>query len=519
LSSPSPSNAEIPASETQTSTTYGQILKSSSILGGAQGLNLLIAMARTKVVAMLLGPAGIGMVTLFQSMTTMVGTIAGLGVSSSGVREVADACASDDPQRIAISSRILIRLSWITGLVGWILTAALSYPLSQWTFGSHEHAFAIAILGASLLLTTLSGGQMALIQGMRRIGDIARIQILSMVVGTVVAIALYAWLKEKGIVPVLLTSAAIGLAFSGFYASRIPRAETTLDWKQTFAGSKRLISLGVAFMWSAILTAGVAFATRAIITRDLGIEANGIFQSAWGISGMFAGFILSAMGTDFYPRLTASSHDHALMNRMVNEQTEIGILLALPGLLGTMIFAPLVMKFFYSAKFLAGADLLPWMVLGVFFKIVSWPMGFIQLAKGATRWFVASETIFGCLHLGLTIVLLKTSGLAGAAHAFAALYGIHIFAMLLACGILSQFSWSRQTIQLLLISALVVVTAFLLQKFTDDMMTYLIGALLFIVSATISLRGIAKRLGIGNKWVARLLGIPGAGLVLGVTAK
>ena len=476
-------------------------------------------MARTKVVAMLLGPAGIGMVSLFQSMTTMVGTVAGLGVSSSGVREVAEACASNDPQRIAISSRILIRLSWLTGLIGWILTAALAYPLSQWTFGSHEHAFAVAILGASLLLTTLSGGQMALIQGMRRIGDIARIQILSMIVGTVVAIALYAWLKEKGIVPVLLSSGAIGLAFSGFYASRIPRTETTLDWKQTFAGSKRLISLGVAFMWSAILTAGVAFATRAMITRDLGIEANGIFQSAWGISGMFAGFILSAMGTDFYPRLTAASHDHALMNRMVNEQTEIGILLALPGLLGTMIFAPLIMKFFYTAKFVAGSELLPWLVLGVFFKIISWPLGFIQLAKGATRWFVASETFFGIFHFALTIVLLKTSGLVGAAYAYAALYALYIFAMLLVGGILSQFTWSSQTIKLLLKSAMVVVAAFLLQKFTHGVAAYSIGALLFLISGIISLRGIAKRLGETNKWVVRLLGMPGGSFVLGLTAK
>jgi PST family polysaccharide transporter len=473
-------------------------------------------MARTKVVAMLLGPAGIGVVNLYQSLISLVGTVSGLGVPSSGVREMAEACASNDPQRIAISSQTVIRLSWITGSIGWILTAALSYPLSQWTFGSHEHAWALAILGSSLLLTTVSGGQMALLQGLRRIGDMARIQILSMVLSTLVAIALYAWLKEKGIVPVLLSSAVISLAFSGFYASRIHLVETSLDWRQALSASKRLISLGIAFMWSAILTAGVAFATRAIITRDLGIEANGIFQSAWGISGMFAGFILSAMGSDFYPRLTAASHDHALMNRMVNEQTEIGILLALPGLLGTMVFAPLVMKFFYSAKFLTGADLLPWLVLGVFFKIISWPMGFIQLAKGATRWFVASETLFGVFHLALTVILLKTSGLQGAAYAFTALYGIYIFAMLLAAKTLSRFSWSRQTLRLLFTSAVVVVTAFLLQKYTHEGTTYSIGALLFLVSAIISLRGIVRRLGSANQWVTRLAALPGAGFVLGI---
>jgi PST family polysaccharide transporter len=514
---PCPTNieSEAPASETPVS-SYGQILKSSSILGGAQGLNLLIAMVRTKVVAILLGPAGIGMVSLFQSMMTMIGTVAEMGVSSSGVREVAEACASDDPQRIAISSRILIRLSWITGLVGWILTAALSFPLSQWTFGSHEHAFAIAILGTSLLLTTLTGGQMALIQGMRRIGDIARIQIFSMVVGTVVAIAIYAWLKEKGVVPVLLTSAAIGLAFSGFYASRIPRAETTLDWKQTFVGSKRLILLGAAFMWSAILTAGVAFATRFIITRDLGIDANGIFQSAWGISGMFAGFILSAMGTDFYPRLTASSHDHALMNRMVNEQTEIGILLALPGLLGTMVFAPLIMKFFYTSKFLAGAELLPWLVIGVFGRVISWPMGFIQLAKGASRCFAFTETLANFLHLLLVIVLLRLSGLSGAALAFAILYGVYTIGMLMVSHHLTEFRWSAQNLRLLGLASILMLVAFFGQRHLPINSSFILGASITAASAMISLRGIAYRLD-SNHRLLRLAGhIPGVRWICGI---
>ncbi len=503
----------MPASK---SSSYGQILKSSSILGGAQGVNYLIAMARTKVVAMLLGPAGIGVVSLYQSLTALVGTVAGLGVSSSGVREVAEACASNDPQRIAISSRILIRLSWITGGIGWLLTAALSYPLSQWAFGSHEHAWAVAILGASLLLTTVSGGQMALLQGMRRIGDMARIQILSMAIGTLVAIGLYAWLKEKGIVPVLLSSAIISISFTAYYASQIPRVETTLDWRQTVSGSKRLISLGIAFMWSAIMTAGVAFATRAIITRDLGIEANGIFQSAWGISGMFAGFILSAMGTDFYPRLTAASHDHALMNRMVNEQTEIGILLALPGLLGTMVFAPLIMKFFYTAEFLKGAELLPFFVIGVFGRVISWPMGFIQLAKGASRCFAITETLANLLHLVLVYMLLRLTGLSGAALAFAILYGVYTVGMLLVSHSLTTFRWSVPTLSLLGLASALMVAAFIGQRYLAPNTSLILGASLTAASAIISLRGIASRLD-SNHRILRLAGrFPGVRWLCGI---
>lgn len=125
------------------------------------------------------------------------------------------------------------------------------------------------------------------------------------------------------------------------------------------------------------------------------------------------------MGADFYPRLTAVIHDKVQATRMVNEQTEIGILLALPGLLGTLIFAPWAMEIFYTQHFLPGAELLPWLVLGVFGRVISWPMGFIQLAMGASRWFMATETIFIALQAALVLWLVPAYGVVGAAYAFA----------------------------------------------------------------------------------------------------
>ena len=509
---------EIPGSEEPSSavgSSYGQILKSSSILGGAQGLSYLIAMARTKAVAILLGPAGVGVVSLYQSMTALLGTIAGLGIPSSGVREVAEAYGGNDLERTSIARLNLRRISWVTGIVGWILTAALSYPLSQWTFGSHDHALAVAILGASVLISTVTGVRMAVIQGMRRIGDIAKIQILSMTIETLIAIGLYGWLKEKAIIPVLIGSAAISYCVSWYFASKIPWIQPTVSWKQTWHGSRHLIGLGVAFVWTAILAAGIALAIRTIIVRDLGIEANGIFQSAWGISGMFAGFILAAMGTDFYPRLTAVSKDHPKMNQMVNEQTEIAILLAFPGLIGTLVFAPWLMKIFYTAKFIDGAILLPWFVLGVFLKVVSWPMGFILLAKGEIRWFIAAESLFNVIQLGLTIYLMKTQGIVGTAHAFAILYGIHIFAMLALSRNRSGFTWSPKAFKLLAITASLVTVTFLLQKFANDFSKLGFGTLLCLVSALISMRGIVSRLGNDNRMSSMIAKLPCAGLLFG----
>ena len=203
------------------------------------------------------------------------------------------------------------------------------------------------------------------------------------------------------------------------------------------------------------------------------------------------------------------------MNQMVNEQTEIAILLAFPGLIGTLVFAPWLMKIFYTAKFIEGSVLLPWFVLGVFLKVVSWPMGFILLAKGEIRWFITAESLFNICQVGLTIYLIKVEGLTGAAHAFALLYGIYLFAMVALSRSLSGFNWSIKTFSLLATTATLVAITFLLQQYAGDFVKLGFGSLLCVVATLISVRGIVSRLGSDNRLTLTIAKLPCAALLFG----
>ena len=154
--------------------SYQQVLRSSCIIGGANGLNYLVALDRVKIIAVLLGPADVGWVSLYMSVIGLVGTVSGLGIGSSAVREVALAFSQQNPKAAARTVRILRRACWATGLLGWALAAALAPLLSTWVSGTTEHAVAIGVLGVTLFLGAINGGQTALLQGVRRIGDIAR---------------------------------------------------------------------------------------------------------------------------------------------------------------------------------------------------------------------------------------------------------------------------------------------------------------------------------------------------------
>ena len=56
--------------ESQSKQTYGQILKSSAIVGGSTVLNIGIGIVRTKILALLLGPGGFGLAGLYTSIIT-----------------------------------------------------------------------------------------------------------------------------------------------------------------------------------------------------------------------------------------------------------------------------------------------------------------------------------------------------------------------------------------------------------------------------------------------------------------
>src|SRR5208283_3751420 len=192
-----------------------------------------------------------------------------------------------------------------------------------------------------------------------------------------------------------------------------------VTWRETLVKSRGLLCLGLAFTVSALIASGTAYLTRVLVQHQLGIEAVGIYTATWTLSSYYVGFVLTAMGTDFMPRLTAAANDNATMNRLVNEQTEMGILIAVPGVLATLTLAPWVMKIFYSGAFVQGADVVRWQILGVFLRVVCWPLGFTMVAKGKSLLFTLTELAFAVVNVGLILFCMNTWKLEGVGVSFA----------------------------------------------------------------------------------------------------
>ena len=427
--------------------TYGQILKSSAVIGGSSLINIAIGIVRTKAMAMLLGPAGVGLMGLYGSITDLTISIAGMGINSSGVRQIAAAVGSGDTERIARTAVVLRRISFFLGVLGAVLLAIFSRPVSTLTFGSDQHATAVALLSIVVFFTLVSASQGALIQGMRRISDMAKMGILGTLFGTVTSIILVYFLREEGLVPSLILIAAMTILTSWWYSRKINIQIPAISASQVGQEAAALLKLGFAFMASGLMMSGAAYAVRLIVVRKVGFDAAGLYQAAWALGGLYIGFILQAMGADFYPRLTAIASDDTECNRVVNEQAHVSLLLAGPGVIATLTFAPLVIALFYTSKFEGAVEILRWLCLGMTLRVISWPMGFIIVAKGVQNLLIFSELAWTIVYLGLAWVCVSSFNLKGAGIAFFGSYIFHVLMIYVIVRRLSGFRWSTTNIQ------------------------------------------------------------------------
>lgn len=468
--------------------TYGQILKSSALIGGSSVVNIAIGIVRIKVMAVLLGPAGVGLIGLYGSIADLTRSIAGMGINSSGVRQIADAVGSGDTERIARTATVLRRTSILLGVLGALLLIVFSSQVSTLTFGSDERAGAVALLSVAVLLQLVADGKGALIQGTRRIADLAKMGVLGALFGTIVSIPVVYFFREKGVVPSLVAVAAMSMITSWWYSRKVRIEPSVMTASQAGQEAATLLKLGFAFMASGFLMMGAVYVVRIIVVRNIGLDAAGFYSCAWTLGGLYVGFVLQAMGADFYPRLVGVAKDNPQCNRLVNEQAHVSLLLAGPGVIATLTFAPMVIAVFYSAKFAEAVDILRWICLGMTLRVITWPMGFIIVAKNKQAIFFGTELAWTVVNVGLAWLCVKSFGVNGAGIAFCGSYVFHGFMIYPIVRRLSGFHWSAANTKTGLLFLSMIAVVFCGFYILEPLLATGVGTLAMILSGVYSIR-------------------------------
>ena len=374
--------------------SYRQILRASSIIGSASIINMLLQVVRTKVLAVLLGPAGMGVMGMYSSVLGTASSLSGLGLGTSGVREIAAARGAGDIQRVAQVRHALRWASLFLGAIGAFVVYGFKEEIAVLAFGTAERSFDIGLLSVGLFVSVLVMSLGALLQGYRKIGDQARVQVLSGVTSTVLAIlVVWAW-GEAGVIYFVIAMPFASVLFQYYYARKIPLPSHAPPLKALIPEIRKLLQFGFLFMLAGVIQQLVLLAVKSRITQDFGLEATGIFQAAWSLAFVYLGIVLSAMGQDYYPRLTEIIKDKQAAVKLVNQQLHVALVLTLPVLLFMMVSAAFLLRLLFSEDFAQGATMMQWMTLGNLMRVAAWPLAYIILASGKSRVFFLTELVW-----------------------------------------------------------------------------------------------------------------------------
>lgn len=476
--------------------SYRQIMKATSLFGGVQVFNIIISIIKSKFIAVFLGPAGMGVIGLLTSTTGLISALTNFGLGTSAVKDIAAANGTDNQTRIATVVIAFRRWVWITGILGTLITLIFSPWLSELTFGNSDYTFAFVLLSITLLFSQLCTGQLVILQGMRKLQYLAKAGITGSTLGLFISVPLYYWYRIDAIVPVIIVSSIVSLLLSWYFANKVKIEPIKVSRVRTIAEGKNMLIMGFMISLSGLIGLGTAYIVRIYISNHGGLADVGLYTAGFAIINTYVGLIFNAMGTEYYPRLSAVAHSNELSKQTINQQTEITLLILAPIVMVFLVFIQWAVILLYSYKFIAVDTMLHWAALGMFFRATSWPLGFFILAKGAGKLYFWNAIFGEALFLILNILGYKLGGLTGLGISFILGYLVSSLQMIVACKIMYKFSFNFTVIRIFTIQFILAVTSFSAVKFLSNPYPYLVGVVLIGISTWYSYKELDKRIGV-----------------------
>ncbi|MDA9803089.1 oligosaccharide flippase family protein, partial [Flavobacteriaceae bacterium] len=388
--------------------SYRKVLNATSLFGGVQFINIILRLIRSKAIALLIGPIGMGISNLLLTTMELINGLTNLGLERSAVKDISLANTNSNSKSVAITISILKKLVWLTISIGVLLMILLAPWLSEIAFGNKDYTISFIWISIALLFKQLSSSQLAILQGLRKLKSLAKANLLGNFIGLLITLPLYYYYKIDAIVPAIIIATFMSFVFTYYYSHKLDIESVTISRKEAVSEGKGMINLGVMLSLSSLITLLVAYIIRIYIgsaneTEELGLIDVGLYSAGFVILNSYVGIIFNAMGTDYFPRLSEIANDIKKLRKTVLEQATVAILLITPIIVVFLACAPFIIVILYSHEFSPIVAMVTWGILGMIFKAVSWSMGYMIIAKGDSKVFIKTAIGFNTILLSINI--------------------------------------------------------------------------------------------------------------------
>ena len=478
--------------------TYKSIAKANTLFGGVQVFNILISIVRSKLVAILLGPAGMGIMGLFQSSIDLVRSFTNMGLQTSAVRDVSLANKSGDTSEISATKTVVSRLVWITGMLGTLITYLGASYLSTMAFGNKDYTIHFQILSIILLINQLTVQHNVLLQGMRQLKKLAAANIIGSLVGLFINIPLFYFLGEQGIVPALIMVALSAYLVAWFNSRTLKIKKADISWKDTFLKGKNMLEMGLLIGLTGLMDMLIIYIVKVAIQNWGSVAEVGLYTAGFAIVQSYVNLIFGAISTDYYPRLCAASNNKEAYCEIGNKQFEIMILALTPLILFFIAFSPILLYILYSSEFEGIFLMVDWIAFGMILRAYSWCPGFLYLAKGDSKLYFVIYIVTFIYTLLFYLGGFKLWGLTGVGFAFPLGYLVGTGATLLIVYKRYGFVFSKTSNQFMLMATAAALSLLCVSYYVPSPYSYFINIPILIITTLYCYKQMDKRLDING---------------------
>lgn len=471
---------------TEQDTTYDHIVKYIGLFGGVQGLNMLIGIIRNKITAYILGPSGIGLINIYNKVTSLISQATNLGISFSAVKHVAELSDSADSQqrdRLIDTVRMWCIMTAMLGLLAGML---LSPWISRWTFSNYDYTQSFFLLSTVVAMMAVTGGEVAILKGLKQLKKVALISIFAALGTLLVCVPIYYLMGVNGIVSALVISNAVVLAIHIYYSSKVAPWRKTIATLRSVKSGIPMAQLGIAYVIAGVIGQGADFLISTFILKHGDLGSVGLYNTGFFLITYVGSLLFTAVEADFFPRLSALVNNTKKMNVAINQQIEVCVLLISPCVILEVIAMPLIIRLLYTEQFAEAAPMAIYAIFYLFFKAMTLPAAYLALAKGDSKTFLIAEFLYA-VFITIAIPLAFTQyGLVGAGIALSLAGLFDLILIYVFYGIRYNFRLALRPATTYLIQMLLLGIAVYASTLSGISAKWLLSIAALVISATLS---------------------------------
>ena len=427
------------------------IARNVGIFGGAQAFSVLAALIRTKVAAVMIGTTGVGLSAIYNTVVNFFSTLAGMGLSFSGVKYLSEVYASGDKDALEKEIGQLRKLGLICSAIGLVLSLVFSPILSIMYFGNMSETMSFVALSVFVVATIISGIEMAILKACQKVRYLAISLIWTAIVSVAVSVPFYIFMGTEGVIWAVVVSGFVGVFASVWYGAKVSpwkmcyvlRAMCFVKGKNNIEHNTQniaqLLTLGAAFLGGGLIASGAEMAIQGYFSAVASMAILGLYKAGYQLSITYTGMIFTAVSNDFYPRLSAVNKNLEERNMLISRQIRVLLYITTPLVIAFVLLVPYILPILFDDTFNPVCRMVQIAAISIIVKSVTMPLNFLPLSLGRSLDYLILEGAFWIIMVPLVIFGYIFWGLTGTGAAILLCHVIELIYAYLFCRTKYQF--------------------------------------------------------------------------------